>query len=37
MKCPYCGTNTKTNRCPKCKAEIPVRAPKKDDTKPKED
>lgn len=36
MKCPYCGAETKTNKCPKCKAEVPVKAPKKD-TKPKED
>lgn len=39
MKCPYCGKDTKENRCPKCKAEIPVRAPKitPKDEKPKEE
>lgn len=25
MKCPYCKTNTTSNKCPNCKAEIPVR------------
>ena len=34
-KCPYCGTGVPDgeNRCPKCRAEIPVVKPKK---KPKE-
>lgn len=38
MKCPYCGKETKENRCPKCKAAIPtpVKITKKD-TKPKEE
>lgn len=24
MKCPYCKTETKTNKCPSCKAVIPM-------------
>lgn len=28
MKCPYCGKETKTNKCPKCFAEIKIEAPK---------
>ena len=29
MKCPYCGKETNTNKCPKCLAEIPIPAPTK--------
>ena len=40
MKCPYCKSETNTNKCPNCKAFIPmptkvetVNAEKKDTTK----
>ena len=30
MKCPYCKTETKTNKCPNCKALIPIAKVTKD-------
>jgi len=37
MKCPYCGKETKENKCPKCLAEIPVKTPKTKREEPKEE